>query len=102
VIPARKLTSFINHFLIANWSPDLVILDEAQRIKNYATKSAAYVKALQDEYRDDIDIFRLASELIVDAIVPPDELRAELVRRFAVYSGRRRADVTRHHPIAPV
>jgi methylmalonyl-CoA decarboxylase subunit alpha len=63
---------------------------------------AAYVKALQDEYRDDIDIFRLASELIVDAVVPPAELRAELVRRFAVYRSRRRADVSRHHPIAPV
>jgi acetyl-CoA carboxylase carboxyltransferase component len=63
---------------------------------------AAYVKALQDEYRDDIDIFRLASELIVDAVVPPAELRAELVRRFAVYRSRRRADVSRHHPVAPV
>ena len=61
---------------------------------------AAYVKALQDEYRDDIDIFRLASELIVDAVVPPEELRAELVRRFACYRSRRRADVARHHPVA--
>ncbi len=31
---------------------------------------AEFVKRLQDEYRDDIDIFRLASELIVDAVVP--------------------------------
>jgi acetyl-CoA carboxylase carboxyltransferase component len=63
---------------------------------------AAFVKGLQDEYRDDIDIFRLASELIVDAVVPADELRAELVRRFAAYRSRRRADVMRHHPVAPV
>jgi len=62
----------------------------------------AYVKDLQDEYRDDIDIFRLASELIVDAIVPPDHLRAELVSRFATYRSRRRADVARHHPVPPV
>src|ERR1700731_3561957 len=54
---------------------------------------AGFVKHLEDEYRDDIDIFRLASELIVDAIVPPNELRAELVRRFAAYRTRRRADV---------
>jgi acetyl-CoA carboxylase carboxyltransferase component len=63
---------------------------------------AAYVEALQDEYRDDIDIFRLASELIIDAVIEPSALRAELVRRFAVYRSRRRADVARHHPVAPV
>jgi acetyl-CoA carboxylase carboxyltransferase component len=63
---------------------------------------AEFVKNLQDEYRDDIDIFRLASELIIDAVVPPSELRAELVRRFAAYRTRRRADVSRHHPVSPV
>ena len=31
---------------IAAFSHEFVILDEAQRIKNYATKSAVYVKAL--------------------------------------------------------
>ena len=31
--------------------PDIVVLDEAQRIKNYATKSAVYVKALSPAYR---------------------------------------------------
>jgi superfamily II DNA or RNA helicase len=32
-------------------APELVVLDEAQRIKNWATKSAAYVKALSPRYR---------------------------------------------------
>lgn len=31
--------------------PEMVVLDEAQRIKNYATKTAIYVKALTPEYR---------------------------------------------------
>jgi SNF2 family DNA or RNA helicase len=31
--------------------PEMVVLDEAQRIKNWATKSAVYVKALSPEYR---------------------------------------------------
>ena len=35
------------------------------------------------EYAADIDIFRLASELIVDAVIEPDALRAELIARFA-------------------
>jgi superfamily II DNA or RNA helicase len=33
------------------YAPELVVLDEAQRIKNWATKSAAYVKALTPTYR---------------------------------------------------
>ena len=31
--------------------PDIVVLDEAQRIKNWATKTAAFVKALTPRYR---------------------------------------------------
>ena len=37
--------------LIRRWAPELVVLDEAQRIKNWATKTAAYVKALRPAYR---------------------------------------------------
>ncbi len=33
------------------WQPDIVVLDEAQRIKNWATKTSAYVKRLQPAYR---------------------------------------------------
>ena len=36
---------------IADFSHEFVILDEAQRIKNYATKSAVYVKALPAQRR---------------------------------------------------
>jgi acetyl-CoA carboxylase carboxyltransferase component len=56
------------------------IADEAER--------AAYVEKLRDEYNEDIDVVRLASELVVDAIVEPEDLRAELVRRFATYACR--------------
>jgi methylmalonyl-CoA decarboxylase subunit alpha len=58
---------------------------------------AEYVQALQDEYREDIDIYRLADELVVDAVVAPAELRSELARRFAAYATRRRDEVPRHH-----
>ncbi len=37
--------------LIQRWRPDLVVLDEAQRIKNWATKTAAYVKTLAPVFR---------------------------------------------------
>jgi SNF2 family DNA or RNA helicase len=36
--------------LIANWSPDLVILDEAQRIKNWNTRAARSVKKIVAPY----------------------------------------------------
>ncbi|MES3161146.1 MAG: acyl-CoA carboxylase subunit beta [Halorubrum sp.] len=40
---------------------------------------------LREEYREDIDIHRMASEVVIDEIVPPSALRAELAARFAFY-----------------
>jgi superfamily II DNA or RNA helicase len=37
--------------VIRRWAPDLVVLDEAQRIKNWATKTALSVKRLTPPYR---------------------------------------------------
>ena len=36
------------------------------------------------DYDRDIDILRLAAELVIDDIVEPEDLRTELVRRFAI------------------
>ncbi len=36
--------------LISDWSPDLVIIDEAQRIKNWKTQTAKAVKKIDTEY----------------------------------------------------
>ncbi|ELZ06897.1 acyl-CoA carboxylase subunit beta [Natrialba aegyptia] len=40
---------------------------------------------LREEYREDIDIHRMASEVVIDEIVPPSSLRDELENRFAFY-----------------
>jgi acetyl-CoA carboxylase carboxyltransferase component len=40
---------------------------------------------LRAAYREDIDVHRMASEVVIDEIVPPSELRAELAERFAFY-----------------
>jgi acetyl-CoA carboxylase carboxyltransferase component len=40
---------------------------------------------LREEYREDIDVRRMASEAVIDEIVPPSELRTELAARFAFY-----------------
>src|SRR3989454_19959 len=62
----------------------------------------AYVKKLQDEYREDIDLYRLASDLIVDGVVAPAELRTEHVNRFAAYATSQRPRVDRKHGVFPV
>jgi len=42
---------------------------------------------LREEYREDIDVHRMASETVIDEIVPPSELRTELSNRFDFYEG---------------
>lgn len=40
---------------------------------------------LREEFREDIDIHRMASEVVIDEIVLPSSLREELENRFACY-----------------
>ncbi len=40
---------------------------------------------LREEFREEIDVHRMASDVVIDEIVPPSELREELVGRFAFY-----------------
>ena len=63
---------------------------------------AAFVAAKRAEYERDIDIARLASELVIDAVVEPHELREELVRRFAAARGKERHFSKRRHGVTPV
>jgi acetyl-CoA carboxylase carboxyltransferase component len=63
---------------------------------------AAFVAAKRAEYDRDIDIMRLASELVVDTVIEASELRAELVRRFALARGKDRHFSRRRHGVTPV
>ncbi|HEY8533780.1 MAG TPA: acyl-CoA carboxylase subunit beta [Micromonospora sp.] len=63
---------------------------------------AEFVAARRAEYERDIDIVRLASELVVDAIVQPRDLRDELIRRFAAARGKDRHFSRRRHGVTPV
>ncbi len=63
---------------------------------------AARVAELRDAYAADIDILHLASELVVDAVIQPQDLRAELIRRFALAAGKRREWPAKHNPVTPV
>ncbi|MGM0447282.1 MAG: acyl-CoA carboxylase subunit beta [Methanobacteriota archaeon] len=46
---------------------------------------AAEEERLRAEYREGIDVHRMASEVVIDEIVPPSDLRAELAARFDFY-----------------
>ncbi len=67
-----------------------------------AAERAAFVAARRAEYDEDIDIVHLASELVVDAVVLPSELRDQLVRRFAAAQGKDRTFSRRRHGVTPV
>jgi propionyl-CoA carboxylase beta subunit len=63
---------------------------------------AARTQELRSQYAQDIDILHLASELVVDAVVAPGDLRAELVRRFAHARSKRRDWPAKRNPVTPV
>jgi methylmalonyl-CoA decarboxylase subunit alpha len=57
---------------------------------------------LRDEYEADIDVLRLAGELVVDDVVEPEDLRSQLIRRFAAAAGKDRSFSRRRHGVTPV
>ena len=63
---------------------------------------AAFVSEKRAEYEADVDLIRLAAELVVDAVVEPDTLRAELIARYALARTRTRDDFHRRHGVPPV
>ncbi len=63
---------------------------------------AAFVAEQKQIYEADVDLERLASEMVIDAIVQPDDLRDELIARFAAAAGKRREVFERHHGVPPV
>jgi acetyl-CoA carboxylase carboxyltransferase component len=62
----------------------------------------AYVARLREEYRADIDVVRLASDLVVDAVVPGDRLRAELGVRLRRAETKREPRAPKKHLVPPV
>ncbi len=78
----------------AVYANKIAAMDEGER--------ADFVAARCAEYEQDIDVVRLASELVIDAIVEPAELRGEVIRRFAASQGKDRHFSHRRHGVTPV
>jgi methylmalonyl-CoA decarboxylase subunit alpha len=78
-----------------------VFFNQLQAI-DYEDERARRTAELRAEYAQDIDILHLASELVVDAVIEPAQLRDELVRRFAHAAAKRRTWPAKHNPVTPV
>jgi acetyl-CoA carboxylase carboxyltransferase component len=75
----------------------------ANKIESIADPDAraAFVSEKRTEYEEDVDLLRLASDLVIDAIIEPSELRAELVRRYSVLVGKTREIAVKRHGVPP-
>ncbi|HSB43193.1 MAG TPA: acyl-CoA carboxylase subunit beta [Methylomirabilota bacterium] len=62
----------------------------------------AYVQKKRDEYAQDVDIYKLASEMLVDGIVGGSELRDELIKRLAYAESKQLEFPLRRNPVLPV
>jgi methylmalonyl-CoA decarboxylase subunit alpha len=69
------------------------ITDEEER--------AAFVERMRKEYEADIDLLRLASELVIDAVVEPQALRVEILDRIERAQGKAREFSDRRHGVPP-
>jgi acetyl-CoA carboxylase carboxyltransferase component len=63
---------------------------------------AAFVSAKRKEYEADIDLIKLADDLIIDAVVPPEHLRDQLVRRLSLAQGRSYRRLPKKRGILPM
>ncbi|WP_158737596.1 acyl-CoA carboxylase subunit beta [Alteribacillus sp. YIM 98480] len=62
----------------------------------------AFIEEKRQEYKENIDIYRLASEMVIDGIVEPDDLRMELTERFEGYRSKYQTFSKRKHAVYPV
>jgi acetyl-CoA carboxylase carboxyltransferase component len=61
-----------------------------------------FVQDKRREYEQDVDLERLASDLVLDSIIEADELRSELLRRLAYAARRDRTFSDRRRGVPPV
>ena len=62
----------------------------------------AYVEERRREYEEDVDLERLAADLVLDQVIEADALRGELLLRLRYARGRERHFATKRRDIPPV
>ena len=63
---------------------------------------SAWIAEQRAAYEEDIDIYHLADELVVDDVVDPDELRSVLIARYRTLVGKQRPIVPKRRTVTPV
>ena len=66
------------------------------------TERAAYVTQKRDEYAEDVDVYKLAGEMLIDDIVPGSRLRAELIKRLGYAESKAHEFPQRRNGVYPV
>ena len=77
-----------------------VFYNQLQAIEDEQEREAKR-RELMESYAEGVDLLHLASELVVDGIVQPEDLRSELVRRLARYASKRREWPAKRNAIPP-
>ncbi|HEY9776107.1 MAG TPA: acyl-CoA carboxylase subunit beta [Planktothrix sp.] len=62
----------------------------------------AFIEQKRQEYRADVDIYKLAAEMVIDGMVTPGNLRNELINRFNAYSTKQTTGFKKKHGVFPV
>ncbi len=62
----------------------------------------SFIEEKRREFDEDVDLLRLASDLVVDAVIEPHELRRELIIRLALAASKNRDFSRRRHGVPPV
>jgi acetyl-CoA carboxylase carboxyltransferase component len=78
-----------------------VYFNKIQAIENEDERKA-YVEKLRAEYREDVDLQKLASSLVIDAVVPGNALRQELIRRLQYMQTKSDERLPKKHCVYPV
>jgi acetyl-CoA carboxylase carboxyltransferase component len=66
------------------------------------TEREAFVEEQRRLYEQDVDLYRLVSELVIDAVVDFPDVRGELIRRLRMATGKDRHFSDRRHGVPPV
>lgn len=63
---------------------------------------ATFIADKRKEYQQEIDVYRLASELIIDDVIEPNDLRKALATRLPLYMSKYTTFTDRKHGVNPV
>jgi acetyl-CoA carboxylase carboxyltransferase component len=66
------------------------------------SERTAYIEQKRAEYREDVNIYKLAAEMVVDSLVSPHNLRSELINRFNAYATKQVTGFKKKHGVLPV